>query len=52
MDFSKLLQGFVKIDAWISLSCYMDLSKLLHGLVEVVLCLSCLLPNKAKLKFE
>ena len=23
--------GFVKIDTWISISCYMDLSKLLHG---------------------
>ena len=31
MDFSKLLDGFVKIDRWISLSCFMDLSKLIHG---------------------
>ena len=31
MDFSKLLYGFVKIDRWISLSCYIDLPKLLHG---------------------
>ena len=31
MDFSKLLPGFVKIDTWIFLSCYMDLSKLRHG---------------------
>ena len=30
MDFSKLLHGFVKIDIWISLSCYMNLSKLIH----------------------
>ena len=28
--------GFVKIYTWISLSCYMRLSKLLHGLVKVV----------------
>ena len=27
MDFSKLLHGFVKIDIWISLRFYMDLSK-------------------------
>ena len=27
---SKLLHGFVKKYKWISLSCYMDLSKLLH----------------------
>ena len=30
MDFSKLLDGFVKIDIWISLVCYMNLSKLIH----------------------
>ena len=30
-DFSKLLHGFVKIDTRISLGCYMDLSKLIHG---------------------
>ena len=49
MDFSKLLDGFVKIDTrislcfswickidrWISLSCYMDLSKLKQGFVKV-----------------
>ena len=27
--------GFVKIDRWISLSCYMDLSKLKQGFVKV-----------------
>ena len=27
----KLLNGFVKIDTWISLSCYMELLKLLQG---------------------
>ena len=31
MHFSELLHGFVKIDTWISLSYYMDLSKLIHG---------------------
>ena len=31
MDFSKLLNGFVKIDTWISLSSNMDLSKLING---------------------
>ena len=51
MDLSKLLHGFVKIDIWISLcrymdlsklnvltsvSCNMDLSKLLHGFFKVV----------------
>ena len=25
MDFSKLFHGFVKIDTWISLHCYMDI---------------------------
>ena len=29
MDFSKMLNGFVKIDKWICPSCYMDFSKLL-----------------------
>ena len=52
MDFSKFLHGFVKIDTGISLSCYMDLSKLLHGFFKVVLCISRLLPNKTKLKFD
>ena len=33
---SKLSHGFVKIDSWISLSCYMDLSKLIHGFLLVV----------------
>ena len=37
MDFSKFLNGFVKVDTWVSLSCYMDLSKLLHRFVKVVL---------------
>ena len=43
MDFSKLLDGFVKIDTWISPSCYMDFSGLLHGFVKVVtwICQSC-----------
>ena len=29
--FSKLLNGLVRIDTLISLSCYMDFSKLVHG---------------------
>ena len=45
MDFSKLLHGFLK-------SCYMDLLKLLHRLVKIVLCISRPLPNKTKLKFD
>ena len=28
LDLSKLLHGFVKIETWVSLSCYEDLSKL------------------------
>ena len=35
MDFSKLLNGFVNTDILISLSCYKNLSKLIHE--EVVL---------------
>ena len=31
MDLSELLAGFVKIDTWISQSCYRHLSKLIHG---------------------
>ena len=34
----KLLHGFVKIDTWISLSCYMDLSILIYGF-RSLLCL-------------
>ena len=55
----KLLHRFVKIDTWISLSCYMDcknccmdLSKLSHGFIKVVLYISCPLPNKTKVKFD
>ena len=52
MNFSQLLQGFVKVVTWICLNCYMDLFKLLHGFVKVVLCVSRPLPNKTKLKFD
>ena len=59
MDFSKLLHGLVKIETLISLSCYLDLSKLLHvflkvlhGFVKIFLCISRPLPNKTKLKFD
>ena len=45
----KLLHGFVKIDALISLSFYMNLAKLLRGFVKVVLYISRPLPNKTKL---
>ena len=52
MDFSKLFYGFVKIDTWIFLSCFIDLSKFIHGFVKVVLCISCPLTDKSKLKFD
>ena len=49
----------MNIDTWIYLCCHMDLSKLLydslkllHGFIVVVLCISCPLPSKTKLKFE
>ena len=35
---------------WISQSCCMDLTKLLHGCIKVVLSISGPLPNKSKLK--
>ena len=41
MEFSKLFYGFVKIDTWISLSCYRDLSKVLHGFIKVVTWIFC-----------
>ena len=47
-----LLNGFLKIITWICQSCFMDLFKLLHGLVKVVICISRPLPNKTKLKFN
>ena len=50
------LHGFVKIDDWISLSCYIDLSNLLYGFVKVVTWICSMhfspLPNKTKLKFD
>ena len=56
MDFFKLLHGFVKIDTLISLSCYVDLSKLLNVFVNFVTQIFFMyfrsLPNKAKLKFD
>ena len=36
MDFYDLLHGFVKIDIRISLSYYMDLLKLIYGILQVV----------------
>ena len=50
MDFSELLHGFGFAE--ISPGGYMDLFKLLCGLVNVVLCISCSLSNKTKLKFD
>ena len=40
MCFSELLHGFFKIYECISLSCYMDLLKLLLGFVKLVRCFS------------
>ena len=48
MDFSKLLYGFVKIDTWMSQSCYMNLSRFLH-MFYVFLALG---QKKTKLKFD
>ena len=48
-----MLDGFVKTDAWISLSCYTDFSKLMHGFVKVVYVnLSKLFYVLLKLKFD
>ena len=56
MDLSEKLHRSVKIDTWISLSSLMNLSmdliKLLHGFVKVVLCISRPLPNKIMPKFD
>ena len=55
MDFPKLLMidGFIKIDTLlISLSCSIDMLKLLYGFAKAVLCISHPLPRTAKLKFD
>ena len=44
--FSKLFHGFVKIDKCISLCYYMDVSKLIHGFLYIVIWISRSLPNK------
>ena len=50
LDFSEFyIDNTVKIVTWISLICRMDLSKLFHGFVKVVQCISRSLPNKTKL---
>ena len=36
MYFFELLVGFVKIDTWISLACFMDLSRFIHDFFLVV----------------
>ena len=58
MEFFKLLHGFVKIDTW-TLSCNIDLSKilhefvkLLHGFLKVVLFFTRPWPNRTKQKFD
>ena len=51
IDFSMFVDRFVIIVLWISLSCYLDLSKLPHGFVKITwVCQSC--SNKTKLKFD
>ena len=40
------------LSKWISLSYFMGVLKSLHGSVKVVLCISCSLPSKIKLKFD
>ena len=47
-----LKHGYVKIYRCISLSCCIDLSKLLGGFVNLVSCMHCPLPNKTKIKFD
>ena len=44
---SKLIDEFRLCVIWISLIGYMDLTKLLHGFVRFVLCISRPLPNKS-----
>ena len=55
MDLSLLIDGvatsnMLKVVTWIFQNCFMDLSKLLHGFVKVVSCISRPLPSKTKLK--
>ena len=51
IDFSMFVDRFVIIVLWISLSCYLDLSKLPHGFIKITwVCQSC--SNKTKLKFD
>ena len=52
MDLSKWIHGFVKIDTLIALCSYKDLLKFLCVFFKVVLCISCQLSNKIKLKFD
>ena len=47
-----MMHGFLQVVTWICQSCYMDLLKLLHGFVKVVLFISQPLPSKTKLKFD
>ena len=52
LDLSKLINLFLQVVTWICQKIYMDLLKLLLGFVTVLLCISCPLPNKTKLKFD
>ena len=40
LNFAQIV-GFVKVVKWISLSCYMDLSNLIHGFLYTVVTWTC-----------
>ena len=50
LDLSKSLDGYVKIDKWISPGCYMDLSKLINGFVKIVTWICCVFLQRGALK--
>ena len=43
---------FLQFLTWIFPTWYMNLSKILHGFVKIVTCISCPLLNQTKLKFD
>ena len=51
-DFTQPLLDYVESNCWICQNCFMDYSKLIHGFVMAVPCISRPLPNKTKLKFD
>ena len=51
LNFAQIVK-FVKLATLFFLSCDMDLSKMIHGFVKGVPCISCPLLNKTKLKFD